>query len=130
MHAPITGMYAAVCALLILVLAFRVVQARFRHRVGIGDAGHADLALRVRVHANAVEYVPLALLLILMLELGGATTIWIHALGGTLLLARILHAIGLSTSSGRSPGRFVGTLLTWAVLLLASAILLLGVLAA
>lgn len=130
MHAPITSLYAAACALLILLLAIRVVQARFRHRVGIGDAGHADLALRVRVHANAVEYVPLALLLILMLELGGASTIWIHALGGTLLLARIAHAIGLSTSSGTSPGRFFGTLLTWAVVLVSSAMLLFAVLAA
>ncbi|MBK9493382.1 MAG: Inner membrane protein YecN [Alphaproteobacteria bacterium ADurb.BinA280] len=124
----ITALYAAGCALLILLLAIRVVQARFRHRVGIGDAGHADLALRVRVHANAVEYVPLALLLILMLELGGAEAYWIHLLGGSLLAARVAHAIGLSTSSGTSPGRFVGTLLTWLVLLVAAILLLIGAL--
>ncbi|MEZ5456226.1 MAG: MAPEG family protein [Lysobacteraceae bacterium] len=128
MHAPITAIYAAGCALLILVLAARVVQARLRHRVGIGDAGHADLALRVRVHANAVEYVPLALLLILLLELGGTSALWIHALGGVLLFARLAHAIGLSTTSGTSPGRFVGTLLTWGVLLVSSGMLLFAVL--
>ena len=128
MQAPVTGIYSAACVLLILVLAFRVVQARLRHRVGIGDAGHADLALRVRVHANAVEYVPLALLLILMLELGGTSALWIHALGGVLVFARLAHALGLSTSSGTSPGRFVGTLLTWGVLLVSSGMLLFAVL--
>jgi uncharacterized membrane protein YecN with MAPEG domain len=33
------------------------------------------------------------------------------------LLARVLHAVGLTLSSGRSPGRFSGVVTTWLVIL-------------
>jgi hypothetical protein len=40
--------------------------------------------------------------------------IWvIHAMGATLTIGRILHAIGLSRSTGPSALRFVGMILTW-----------------
>ncbi|MGZ8238835.1 MAG: MAPEG family protein, partial [Methylobacter sp.] len=48
-----------------------------------------------RAHSNAVEYIPIALMLLLMLELNGAPKILIHILGATLLTGRILHAMGL-----------------------------------
>jgi uncharacterized protein len=41
---------------------------------------------------------------------------WLWSLGGVLLIARVLHAIGLSSGSGYSFGRFWGTSLTWVVL--------------
>jgi uncharacterized membrane protein YecN with MAPEG domain len=65
----ITGLYAALMALLVVVLAVRVVMYRRTARVGLGDGNNPDLLKRIRVHANAVEYVPLYLLLMLILEL-------------------------------------------------------------
>ena len=79
---------------------------------------------RIRVHANFVEYVPLALLLLLVLELNSASALVLNVLGGSLVAGRVLHAYGLSTSTGTSPGRFVGTILTWLVILISSALLL------
>jgi uncharacterized membrane protein YecN with MAPEG domain len=67
----------------------------------------------MRVQANFVEYVPLALLLLALLEMGGLAKTWVWVFGSVLLVGRVLHAIGLSGSPGTSTGRFYGTLLTW-----------------
>jgi hypothetical protein len=116
----ITGLYAALCALLILILSWRIVRLRTRHKIGIGDGGNAELARAIRAQANAVEYVPLLLVLLLIIENNGASVLAAHGYGGALFLARGLHAIGLSGSGGTSFGRFWGTFITWSVLLVAS----------
>ncbi len=108
----ITLLYAGLCTLLVLVLAFRVIARRLQAKIGIGDGGDAILQRRVRVHANAVEYLPLALILLGGMELNGYPNAVIHGFGAALLLSRVLHAWGLSRVSGTSPGRFLGTLLT------------------
>lgn len=113
----ITGFYAALLALLALILAGRVVRRRGQIRIGVGDGGDADLMLRQRVHGNLLEYVPLALLLLLLVELAQAPAWTVHLFGATLLLGRLLHAWGLAHSAGTSFGRFVGTALTWLVML-------------
>ncbi len=112
---------AALHALLYLALSLRVVLRRRASRVGVGSGGDAVLARRVRVHANFAEYVPLALLLLALLELCGAAPALVWTCGLGLLLARVLHALGLGASAGYSSGRFAGTLLTF-VLLLAMAL--------
>lgn len=108
----ITLFYAALCTLLVLFLAGRVMAYRVKFKVGLGDGGHGELNRRVRAHANAVEYLPLALLLLGGMELNGYPDAAIHGFGATLLVSRLLHAWGLSRSAGTSPGRFLGTLLT------------------
>lgn len=112
----ISLLFASLHVLLMLILAVRVVGYRRAQKIGIGDGGDKLLARRVRVHANFIEYVPLALLMLALLELSGLPAAWLWALGGTLLVSRILHAAGLSRHSGYSIGRFWGTLLTWIVL--------------
>ncbi len=117
---PITALYAALSAALILALAVRVVLLRRATRTGIGDGGHDPLALAIRAHGNAVEYIPVILVLMLLLELNGVSGAVLHALGATLLVARVLHGWGLSRSGRRSFGRFYGTAATWLVLLAAA----------
>mgnify|MGYP002713246440 CR=1 FL=1 len=120
----ITGLYAALLALLALWLAARVVWRRNKARVGIGNGGDQDLAMRRRAHGNLLEYAPLALILLLLLELDHMTVWVLHLLGIVLVVARLLHAWGLSHSAGTSFGRFAGTLLTWLVMLTMIALLL------
>ncbi|HEY2386963.1 MAG TPA: MAPEG family protein [Candidatus Binatia bacterium] len=120
MHAPITAFYAGLLGVLMLVLAFRVVAVRRATTIGLGDGGNALLLTRIRIHGNAAEYVPLALLLMLMLEINGASSGFLHFLGLALLIGRVAHAQGLTTSNGVSPGRLVGNVLTWAVILIAA----------
>jgi uncharacterized membrane protein YecN with MAPEG domain len=121
----VTPLYAAFLGLLLLVLAWNVVKQRRIHQVGLGDGGIPALSRAIRVHANFVEYVPLTLVLVLLVELQlQGAHLWVaHALGGALLLGRVLHAIGLSGSAGTSFGRMWGTLLTWLALLAAAALL-------
>jgi uncharacterized membrane protein YecN with MAPEG domain len=65
------------------------------------------------VHANAVEYLPIALILLLILELNQTEPLLLHVFGILLLLGRVLHAWGLSMSPGVTPGRGFGMVLTW-----------------
>lgn len=125
----ITMLYAGLCTLLVLFLAGRVIARRLSARIGIGDGGDAVLLRRMRVHANAIEYLPLALLLLGGMELNGYPNWLIHAFGATLLVSRVLHAWGLSRNPGTSPGRFVGILFTMVLMVAMAAMAIHGFLA-
>ena len=117
-----TPLYIGLCGVILIVLSIRIIGLRRRHRVGLGDGGRDDLARAVRVHANFIEYVPLALLAIAAVELAGFPVWLAHALGVALVAGRLLHAQGLTQSIGISFGRTAGMLLTFGVLLAASAL--------
>lgn len=113
----ITLFFAALHVLLMLWLAWRVVVRRRSAKIGLGTGGDYALERAIRVHGNFVEYVPLALLMLALLELSGLAAPWLWGFGVMLLIGRLLHAQGLSGKSGVSFGRFYGTLLTWLSLL-------------
>ena len=108
----ITGLYAALAALLIMILAVRVMLRRTSAKIGIGDGGDHELHKRIRAHANAVEYLPIGLILLLLVELNQTAIVLVHVFGICLLLGRVLHALGLSRSSGIGAGRGLGILLS------------------
>lgn len=108
-----TPIYASLLALLMIYLALRVALLRRKHKVGIGSNGNNDLSQAIRVHANATEYIPIALLLLAFTELSAAP-VWLVNLAGILLVvSRVIHAYGLGNSMGISFGRFYGTSITW-----------------
>lgn len=113
----ITLLVASLHVLLYIVLTVRVVLLRRSTRIGVGSGGDPAMALRVRVHGNFAEYVPLALLMLALLELCAVPAALLWTFGLALLLGRVLHAIGLGGSAGYSFGRFSGALLTLVVLL-------------
>ncbi len=115
----VIGISAALLGLILVVLSFRVVTIRRRERIGVGTGDNMPLRLAVRVHANFIEYVPMALILIFLLQRNGDAILAAY-LAAALVIARLLHAFGLSRSAGTSVGRFIGTALTWVVLLTAS----------
>lgn len=73
------------------------------------------LQRKVRAFGNFIEYVPLALLFILTLELMQAQTWLLWLLGSSLTLGRITYAWGVIRTYGPSPGRAAGSFLTWFV---------------
>lgn len=110
----ITAFYAGLNALIMLTLAVMVTRARRKTGVGLGHEEPSTLLRRAgRAHANNVEYVPMVLILIGILELAQMPALFLHLLGGMLTVGRVAHAWGLSHSGKRSPGRTVGILLTW-----------------
>jgi len=113
----ITLLYAGLCTILVIFLAVRVVLWRRSHKIGLGHGGDRELQKRMRAHANAVENVPLALILLGGMELNGYNMAVIHGFGSVLVLSRMAHAWGLSHSSGTSRGRFLGSLFTWTLML-------------
>jgi uncharacterized membrane protein YecN with MAPEG domain len=121
----ITGLYVALAVLLILILAIRVVLRRWSARVGIGDGNDTELRKRIRAHGNAIEYLPIGLLALLLLDLDGTSPVVLHACGIALIVARVSHAIGLSRTGGTSPERFFGISLTLLVLLVMAVLLFL-----
>lgn len=113
MNVAITAFYAGILGLLLIVLSYRVVRRRLKFKVGVGTGNNADLERAIRVQGNFVEYVPFVLLLLALFEAGGGPAWAVHAAGILLVAARLAHAAGLTTSAGRTPGRFAGTLVTW-----------------
>lgn len=108
------ALYAALNALIMLVLSILVVRARVRTKTTVGDGGKPEMAGPLRAHGNNSEYVPVALILMWALAspLGGS--IWmIHGVGAPLTAGRLLHAFGLSRSTGPSTLRVLGMTLTW-----------------
>tara|TARA_R110002124_G_scaffold129483_1_gene290880 strand:- start:179171 stop:179581 length:411 start_codon:yes stop_codon:yes gene_type:complete len=108
----IIGYYAALLALLFIFLTLRVGRARMQTKIGIGDGGDHNLQKAIRAHANFAEFVPLALLLLFMIEMQQSSVLLLHTLGALLFVGRVLHALGLSKTSKLSFGRMVGAGLT------------------
>jgi len=121
---PITAIYAALQALLSIGLVVPIGRLRASTNVSLGAGGDARLETAIRRHANWTEHVPIALLLIALLELNGASAGLLHGLGATLLVGRILHPLGLDAANMRSPLRGLGALATLLVILVAAIALL------
>lgn len=113
----ITGLYASLLTVLFIGLAFNIIRLRYQYKTGIGDGGHSALAKAIRIHGNFAEYIPLALLMLGIYEANGANPIILHALGAILFIGRILHAIGLTKTTGVSKQRQIGMLSLFMVLL-------------
>jgi uncharacterized membrane protein YecN with MAPEG domain len=108
----IAALYAALIGILLVVLTLPISRLRGKLGVGLGDGGNPALERAIRVHANAVEWAVPAILLLLVADLTRAPVWFLHACGITLIVARIIHALGLSRKSGHSFGRFAGASLS------------------
>ena len=119
MSVVISGLYISLTAILMVALAMRVVKLRRKHKIGLGSADNKELQLATRVHANLIENAPIAMALLLVAELNGLSSIYLHLLGMVWIIGRILHAVGLTRGrGGYHLGRCWGGLLTWLVMLI------------
>ncbi|MGO9950368.1 MAG: MAPEG family protein [Steroidobacteraceae bacterium] len=120
----VTALYAGLLGLLAVAVAFPAGMLRGKLNISVGDGGNPALLLAMRRHANFAEWVPLALILIALLELNGVSTRAIHSLGAALVIARLLHAIGLKSDTMQSVGRGLGAMATALITVTASVWLL------
>lgn len=117
----ILPVYAALLALLFVLLSIRTIRTRHRHKVALGHGDDPAMLRAMRVHANFAEYVPLALLLIYFVETGSHAPWLVHLLGCALLLGRLCHAFGMSRTPENFRYRVVGMSLTFTVILVSAA---------
>jgi uncharacterized membrane protein YecN with MAPEG domain len=113
----VTPLYAGLLVLWFVLLSVRVVNIR-RRGIIFGDNGDVSVTRVVRAQANFAEYVPLALLLMGFLEVSRFSIYILHALGLTLLIARLAHGSALSFGWQIRSGRVAGAALTFIVLLI------------
>jgi uncharacterized membrane protein YecN with MAPEG domain len=112
----VTAFYAALIALLAVVLSMQVIRQRRHKRIGIGAGGDEAMERATRVFGNFAEYAALFVVLMALAELLGTTRPWLHIYGMLFVLGRMAHAVGLSRTSGASAGRFAGIFVTIFVL--------------
>jgi uncharacterized membrane protein YecN with MAPEG domain len=118
--------YAAILVLIFVFLSVRVIQMRASAKIGLGTGNDPVMERRIRVHGNFAEYVPLALLLLTFLEMQQHSRYLIHILCILLIVARIVHAVGVTPVKENFQMRVGGVLTTFAVLVVASIVLLVG----
>jgi uncharacterized membrane protein YecN with MAPEG domain len=101
---PVTLLYAGILGLLAVLLANVVLYVRLR--AATQPAWRPDATMRVQ--ANFVENVPIALILLFLLEIGGLARPALHTFGCALVVCRLLHAWGMSRNPGANYPRLIG----------------------
>jgi hypothetical protein len=119
---PVTALYGALIAIFYVLLSLNVSRIRGQS----GSTAHENLPeplrLANRAHGNAAEYIPLGVVLLLTLELSQGSWLWLHLLGGSLLVGRVLHAVGMIQKLGAA--QVIGISLTWLTMLVEAIYLL------
>ena len=118
MPLQITAVYAAFLALFLVVLSVPIIRLRRGLRVGLGDGGHPSLQQAIRAHGNAVEFIPVFIILLAIFELNRGPAGALHAYGVAFLLARVAHAGGIYANGGASIGRLAGMIGTFSVIVI------------
>jgi uncharacterized membrane protein YecN with MAPEG domain len=115
MHAiPITAVFAALLTLLLVGLSVRVTVLRAKKKISFFDGGDPEMGRALRAQGNFIEYVPMALVLMGLMESSGASSGLMYGFGAVLLAARFVHAWGLYSDVFKA--RVAGTSATWFLL--------------
>lgn len=96
----VSAFYVVLSALWLIKLSIDITRLRNQYRVAFGDGGFYELQTAIRVHGNAVEYIPIAMLLLIMMEMNGAGTWLVHVCGLMLFIGRVIHYYAMH---GRDP---------------------------
>ena len=104
-----TGLCASLLMLLHVVLMFLVIAKRGKYEINIGDGGNAEMQQAIRVQGNFVENAPIFLIGLALIELMVGANTWVLVMGAVFVIGRLLHAVGISMTTGLSMPRFIGT---------------------
>lgn len=118
----ITGFYIAIFALVQAAMVVWIAKSRYQEKVVLGAGDSEILERKTRVYGNFTEVVPVAILLMLIAELGGAPLWIIHWMGVLMIISRLSHAIGLLRPPGYGPFRMAGMLFAMAVFFIGAAL--------
>ena len=85
---------AGLIGILAVVLTVNVGRIRTKKRISLGDGGDPEMVSAIRAHGNLMEFAPLCLLIIWLLN-GPYGHRTIAVMGIILLVSRVLHAGGI-----------------------------------
>ena len=120
LQAPLyTGLFTAALMIMQMVLMGMVIKQRVTSNVLIGDGDEA-LLKTIRVHGNFVENAPIFLVGLALIEVLVASNTWVLVMGSVFLLGRVLHAVGMSITTGPSIMRAAGALASLLVTVVAA----------
>ena len=85
---------AGLIGVLAVVLTVNVGRIRTKKRISLGDGGDPEMVSAIRAHGNLMEFAPLCLLIIWLLN-GPYGHRTIAVMGIILLVSRVLHAGGI-----------------------------------
>jgi uncharacterized membrane protein YecN with MAPEG domain len=109
---PITSLTAAICGLMLVVLAIMTGLQRTKTKTLLGNGTDDVLLRRIRTHGNFTETVPMALILMALAEYQGAGQTLVCIIAALLLCGRALHIVGILGTV--MPARGLGMLMTLA----------------
>ena len=95
----ISVIYTVLFVLLIIWLSLNVIKLRHSKQISLGDGDDIGLRAAMAAQTNALEYIPIALLLMYPLEYNGAQLIIIHIAGILMLIGRVIHARAMLSNS-------------------------------
>lgn len=104
----VTPMFAFPVAVIYMVLWMRVTSKRSAMGQSIGDGGDSDLLLRIRQHGNCAEWSCFLLILMMLCEGMGVSSLLLTLGGALLLLGRAAHPFGLKADDAAHVLRYVG----------------------
>jgi hypothetical protein len=113
MTIAVTALYAGILALIVVALAINVTVHRAKFKVPLGDGGNPDMLRMIRLHGNAVEYLPLALVLMAIYEINGGSHVLLHIAGIVLIVGRVLQSWNMWNTPRAGFGRIAGQSSTW-----------------
>lgn len=120
----ITPLFAAVFALMFLILSLDVVLRKKKTNTDSGVGEDPEMEKAIRIHLDFSEYVPFSLLLMWLVEVvTGAQTIVI-VLGSVLLIGRVFHVSGMKSEREHDKFYQIGVTATFLVILVCSLLLL------
>jgi len=106
MTLPVTALAAAICALLLIFMKFKVIGQRVRTETMFGASEDAKMKMVRGAHANLAENAPIALILMALLEMTSAHHWTLTGLAALFLTARVVHIYGMYRHHGTGSVRF------------------------
>lgn len=113
----ITALAASALTLIFIRLSLGVIRLRRSNKVSLGSGGHEDLERAIRAQGNFAEYVPFGLILIACLELNGAPWWLVCVPAITLIIGRVIHALGITEPPPYTRKRVLGMVFTFNTLI-------------
>ena len=105
----VTALYASLLTLVMLWLSIEVIKQRRKNQVAHADGGVESLQVARSAQSNAMDYIPITVILMGLLEMNGAGVWLIHVIGIAFVAGRIIHGKSILVRSlkGRKQGMYL-----------------------